>query len=175
MVSSRNIILAGLGAVILAVIASRGLFSRNGAITQDEIITPEIIITPTEPEPIVINPQIQILKDAIAGVQGFIKQTFRAPKRPSNCGGPGQFSCGKINFSPQPRGSRFSIDPFTGTRIALPVGARGSAVTERFFGGAQQLLSNQARVTQGLALSTRARGILTDLQNQLTILETKSV
>jgi len=170
MVTSRNIILAGLGAVILAAIASRGLFSGNGAITKEEIITPEIL--PPEPVPIVINPQIQILKDAIAGVQGFIRQTFKPtkvlkdPVTGGKCRGP---NCLGIFAA---RGTRTAIDPFTGTRVAIGATRTFSSVT----GTSQaQLAANLRRITQGGNLFTQASNIIKDLQGQLSILETKSV
>jgi len=120
--------------------------------------------------PIQENPQIQILKDTISGVQRFIGDTFKAPKII-----PKEQLTRSARFQPLPKGSRFAINPFTGLRISLPVGPRGSAKTEAFFGGAGLLQSNQALVTQGTALFTQASNIVKDLQSQLKILETKSV
>jgi len=137
------------------------------------------IVPSTNEIPIQQNPQIQILKDAIAGVQGFVKQTFKAP--PVKTKVRGMFFLNGVpqsrasRFQSLPKGSRFAVNPFTGTRIALPVGPRGSSVTERFFGGAGQLARNQTLVTQGQALFTQTQDIIKDLQGQLNILQTKSV
>ena len=178
MVSSDNIILAGIGVLALVLFGSR-IFSSNGnnLISQDEIITPTIL--PPEIPEIVENPQIQILKDAISGVNSFIKNTFKPP--PVKTKVRGQFFLDGVPqsrasiFQTSPKGSRFGTDPFTGLRIALPVGPRGNATTERFFGGVQSLLANQNLVTQGGDLFKQASQIVTDLQGQLNILQTKSV
>lgn len=156
MVTSLNFILAGLGAVIVTFL----LFRKDGNNESLNLPEPESIITE--------NPQIQILKDAIAGVQNFIKSTFPpifkpVITHPSQARGPN--SIGIFGA----RGTLTTIDPFTGQRIALAGSSKFQQITGTNFA------LNQARVTQGVALKLEATNIIQDLQGQLSILETKSV
>jgi len=119
------------------------------------------------------NPAISVVKGQIKEVQSFIAATFKripTSRELNLCGGAGQFSCGRFNFSPQPRGSRFSINPFTGARIALPVGTRGSAATEAFQGGREQLAANQQLVTFGTGLRAQSEDLLSSLREKLGLL-----
>jgi len=161
MVSSDNILLAGLGAVALFFVL-RG--SSGGS----------SLTTPPAPAQEVVNPQIQILKDAIKGVQGFISTTFKAPIIPKGlccdrfgkqlpCRGP---NCLGIF---QAKGTISSFDPFTGQRVALG----GSTQFQNITGSNFAL--NQARITQGGQLFTEASNILKNLKGELSILEAKSV
>jgi len=169
MVSGTSLGLAALALVAIGFFITRKPSSEVIDQTKPlEILFPKPIIIPE-------NPAITQVKGAIQQVESFIKQNFKTPEPRNDCGRPGQFSCGKINFSPLPKGSRFGINPFTGTRIALPVGPRGSSVTERFFGGAQQLLSNQNLVAAGGDLFSQADSLLKGLQGELNILQTNSV
>jgi len=154
MVSQTNIILVGI-ALLVGFVFLRNNNNFSSTSSPSEITIQE-------------NPQIQILKDAIKGVQGFINTTFKAPPPRTNLSR-------AARFQPLPKGSRFAIDPFSGVRIPLPVGPRGNVKTISFFGGQNVLDFNLRKVTQGIKLSTQANQILADLKGQLSILDTKSV
>jgi len=47
----------------------------------------------------------------------FISKTFRTPAPRNDCGNVGQLSCARKNFTTFAKGSQFSLDPFTGSRI----------------------------------------------------------
>jgi len=165
MVTSRNVIIAGL-ALVVGFIVLRG-FNNTASIGAS--ITPTVENIPTE------NPQIKILNDAIKGVQGFITRTFKTPiltkglttgGKTLPCRGPNCLG------SFQARGTVSGFDPFTGRRVALA----GSQVFQNITGtSAGQFALNQQRITQGAALSSQANQILLDLQNQLKILQTNTV
>jgi len=163
MVSSDSQLI-GLVAIILGFFVA----TKKGGSTVESVFRP-VVQTSTQVQP-VENPQIQTLKDSIKEVNRFISQTFKAPIRK-----PKEQLTRAERFQPLPKGSRFSINPFTGMRIALPVGPRGSGVTERFFGGAQQLQFNQNLVTQGQTLFSGVSDLLKGLKSELKILETNSV
>jgi len=114
------------------------------------------------------------LQSKIREIQGFQRRTFKKPPKRA-CGGVGQFSCGKFNFTPLPKGSRFGINPFTAMRIALPVGPRGSSVTESFFGGKAQLQANLNLVTRGTLFAQSINDLIKDLQARIRIIDTNSV
>jgi len=172
---SRNFVLIGIGVLIVAFLSNRVLNKPN-LITQDEIITPTIL--PPEPEPIKINPQINILEEAIKGVQNFIKTTFKAPILTKGLTTGGKtFPCRGPNCLGifQAKGTITSFDPFTGQRVAVGQTFRGTSKALSFLGSAASLTANQLRVTQGGDLATQARNIIKDLQGQLNILQTNSV
>jgi len=148
MVSSGNLAILGL-ALVAGFFILRG---SNNTVTDGS----------NGPIPIQENPQIQILKDAISGVQGFIKTTFKAPILPK-CKGP---NCLGIF---QAKGTRSAFDPFTGQRLAVGGSSKFQQITGSNFA------LNQSRITQGQALFTQTQNILGDLQGQLNILQTKSV
>jgi len=110
------------------------------------------------------------LQSQIRVFEGFKKRTFKAPKFI-----PKSQLSRAARFQPLPKGSRFSINPFTGMRIALPVGPRGSGVTERFFGGKAQLQSNLQLVTQGNLFLKSINDSIKALQNRIRIIDTNSV
>jgi len=171
MVTSRgfNFAIVGIGVLIIAFLSNRVL-SKNNLITQDEIITPTIL--PLEPAPIKINPQINILEQAIKGVQNFISTTFKAPILTKGLTTGGKtFPCRGPNCLGifQAKGTISSFNPFTGARVALG----GSDIFQRITGS--NFLSNQQIVTQGGALKLQATNIIKDLQRELNILQTKSV
>jgi len=130
--------------------------------------------SPVPPRVIIDNRAVILaLQNELNQATTFFKQTFKTPKRPSNCGGPGQFSCGKINFSPQPRGARFGIDPFSGQRIALPVGPRGNQKTVAFFGGQQQLNLNVQRIEFGTRLKSNVQAFIADISSRIGLLRSE--
>jgi len=153
-------------------------FFKNLFVAPDNRITQAEIITPTtagmffQPAfiPRLINPDIANFKAAISEAQRFVAATFKVPKKRTDCGGTGQFSCGKINFTTFPKGSRFGINPFTGTRIALPVGPRASQKTINFLGGAAQLSENLRFITAGGLFKSQIQNFISGFQGQLGIL-----
>jgi len=159
MVSKTSIVLIGLAALVIG----SGLFRRGS-----DDLTP--LGAALDVKKFVPNPEIAILENQIKGVKAFISSTFKKAPVRTDCGGTGQFSCGKINFSPQPKGSRFGINPFTGLRIPLPVGPRGNASTVAFQGGQAQLDANQRLISFGLEQFQKTTGILTGLQEKLGLL-----
>lgn len=119
------------------------------------------------------------LQTQIKEAQGFLKRTFfqnpnigetafqrrqRINRIPRN-----------IRFQPLPKGSTFGINPFTGLRIPLPVGPRGSSVTEAFFGGKRQLQFNQNLISQGLFIQNSVQKFISDIQARIKIIDTNSV
>jgi len=120
------------------------------------------------------NPEIAAVEGQISAVQSFIKKTFfqspfagesafqrrqRINRIPRN-----------IRFATQPKGSRFGINPFTGQRLALPVGPRGNASTVAFQGGQAQLDANQRLITFGLETAAQSNTLLSSLQEKLGLL-----
>jgi len=168
MVSRNNILLIG-AAILLVSVGGISLFKKGGAVSQTVFRTTD---PPPIPPPIVQeSQQLTGLKAILGTAQNIFKSTFKTPPKRTDCGGTGQFSCGKINFSPQPRGSRFGIDPFTGRRVALPVGPRGGSKTVAFFGGQEVLNRNLARVTQGNIIRSDLSDFISNITNQIGLLE----
>jgi len=152
----------------------RSLFvQRDNRITQDEIITPTTAGMFFQPAfiPRIIDPNIAIFKNAISEAQRFIKDTFKKPP-PRACGGTGQFSCGKFNFTTFPKGSRFSVNPFTGTRLSIPAGPRASQKTIDFLGGAAQLSENLRFINAGNLFKSQIQDFISNFQGRLNILTT---
>jgi len=180
MVSGRNILFGALVAGILGFIFLKKGTASN-LITQSEIITPTtegMFFVKPDPVPIPENPQINILKEAIAGVQNFIKTTFKAPILTKGLTTGGKtFPCRGPNCLGifQAKGTITSFDPFTGQRVAIGQTSRGSAKALSFLGTAASLTSSLTRITAGGDLMAQAQGIIKDLQGQLSILETKTV
>jgi len=173
---SRNFVLIGIGVLIVAFLSNRVLNKPN-LITQDEIITPTLL-APDPVKEIQVNPQINILREAIKGVQNFIKTTFKAPILTKGLTTGGKtFPCRGPNCLGifQAKGTITSFDPFTGQRVAVGQTFRGTSKALSFLGSAASLTANQLRVTQGGDLATQARNIIKDLQGQLNILQTNSV
>jgi len=115
----------------------------------------------------------------IKEAQSFLKRSFKAPPVRTKVGGQifldGRPISRAEQFQPLPKGSSFGTNPFTGLRIPLPVGPRGSAVTEAFFGGKAQLQFNQNLVNQGLFISNSVQKFISDLQARIKIIDTNSV
>jgi len=156
MVSLGSIALIGLGIVLLGGSALK--------IRGPQDLSP----APVSDTPIQENPQIQILKDAISGVSGFIKTTFPpifkpVITHPSQTRGPN--SIGIFGA----RGTLTTINPFTGQRIAIGGSSKFQQITGSNFA------LNQALVTQGGLLKLQATNIIKDLQGQLKILEANTV
>ncbi len=183
MVSQDNVLIG-----IIGIIVASFLTRKNGVSMVESVFRPTV--TPLSNAP-VDSPQIQMLKDAIAGVQGFIKRTFKAPNLPPSPieiimrGGQriarqtlarkrGQVGCRGPNClgALGATGVRTAFDPFTGQRLLIGFGPRASPKTRTFFGDPS---ANLFKVTQGQALFTEANTILAQLKSQLNILQTKSV
>jgi len=180
MVSSSNIVLAGV-ALLVGFFVLRGSSSVTPSLSNAEI--PQAFNIIQDPAQTLALPgffadieqkkfeqevEIPFLQKLLSDAQSLFKNTFNTnptpPCRTRAC-----------KFQTFPRGSRFTIDPFSGQRIALPVGARGGSKTEAFFGGAEQLQFNLAKVTQGRILSTSLSDLIADITNQLKIKQTISV
>jgi len=157
MVSSTNLTLAGIALVV-------GFFVLRGS---SPTTAPAVSVADIQKE----NPQIQILKDAIAGVQNFISTTFKAPIIPKGLGG-GPCRGPNCLGSFQSRGLRTSFDPFTGQRVLVGFSDRASTFLKKIN---PQVPFNVAKITAGGDLLKQAQGIVKDLQGQLNILQTKSV
>jgi len=113
----------------------------------------------------VVKPMLQ---SQIKVFELFKKRTFNTnPRKPP--------TSRAARFQPLPKGSRFAINPFTGQRIALPVGRRGSSVTESFFGGKALLASNLNLVTQGNLFLKSINASIKALQDRIRIIDTNSV
>jgi len=127
---------------------------------------------PPPPPPIDNRAEIFAFQSELNLANQFLRETFRTPpKQP--CGGTGQFSCGRFNFSPQPRGARFGIDPFSGQRIPLPVGPRGNPKTVAFFGGQQQLNLNVQRIAFGNDLRSNVQAFISEISSKIGLLRTE--
>jgi len=124
---------------------------------------------PLPPAPIDNRAEIFFFQSQLTEAAAFLRNTFRTPPKRA-CGGPGQFSCGRLNFSPQPRGARFGIDPFSGQRIALPVGPRGNTKTVAFFGGQQQLNFNLQKIQFGNLLQGNVKAFIADISSKIGLL-----
>jgi len=171
MVSLGSTALLGIGAIILVFLVTR---KSNGINIMPENTFVKLIDTPQITE-IMENPQIQILKDAISGVQGFIKNTFKAPILTKGLvTGGKQLKCRGPNClgSFQAKGTRTSFDPFTGSRVVVGFTDRASTFLKKITSGVDV---NVARISAGGDLLSQAQGIVTDLKGQLNILQTKSV
>jgi len=120
------------------------------------------------------NPEIAAVEGQIKTVQSFISRTFfqnpnagetafqrrqRINRIPRN-----------IRFQTFPRGFRQGVNPFTGQKLALPVGPRGSAKTIAFAGGQAQLDANQRLITFGLETAAQSNTLLSSLQEKLGLL-----
>jgi len=157
MVSRTNLLLIGAAVLLLGVTSFRLRPKGGGVVPSDPIQDPNKI-------------QITGLKQILASAQNIFKTTFKSPPKRS-CGGVGQFSCGKLNFTPLPKGSRFSIDPFTGKRISIGQTFRGTPAGAAFFGGEAQLARNFQRVQQGNILKSDLSDFISNITNQIGLLE----
>jgi len=160
MVSLGSIALIGLGIILLG---GTALKIRGPA---------DLSPAPISDIPVQENPQIQILKDAIKGVQGFFSTTFKAPMLTKGLvTGGKQLPCRGPNCLGifQAKGTRSVFDPFTGQRLAIGGSSKFQQITGSNFS------SNLQRITQGNLLKTQTLDILADLKGQLKILETNSV
>jgi len=118
------------------------------------------------------NPQIQVLKDTISGVQAFFKNTFKAPiLTPGLTTGGKTFPCRGPNCLGifQAKGTSSSFDPFTGVRLATAGSTQFQNITGSNFG------ANQTLISQGNKLKSDVSDIILNLQNELNILQTNSV
>jgi len=161
MVSSGNIILVGLGILILGIVAFRGFGSGR-----DDTLSEDPIKIQTE------NPQIKSLKNIISEVEGFIKTNFKAPIRtPGLTTGGKTFPCRGPNCLGifQAKGTRTQFDPISGQRLAVAGSPTFQNITETNFA------LNQSRIQQGIALKSDFTSFLKDLQGQLNIIQTNSV
>jgi len=100
-------------------------------------------------------------------VQGFFSRTFKTPKRI-----PKSQLSRAARFQPLAKGTRFSIDPFTGKRVLIGFGPRASPKTRSFFGDPS---ANLLRVQQGNLFRSSLNDLIGNLQNRIRIIDTKSV
>jgi len=145
-------------------------FQIQGEFSRRNLVTPSPV--PPPPPPIDNRAEIFFFQGQLNEALGFLRDTFKTPPK-RQCGGPGQFSCGRLNFSPQPRGARFGIDPFSGQRIALPVGPRGNVKTVAFFGGQAQLNLNVQRIEFGNLLQGNVKAFIAELRSKIGLLRTE--
>jgi len=147
---------------ILAIVLLFGLIlsSKKGNILQGGAPSPVDPSVDLDP----VGTQINFFQTQIKDAMSFLKSTFKAPPDRTNLSR-------AARFQTFPRGSRFGTNPFTGLRIALPVGPRGSSKTESFFGGAALLQSNQNLINQGLAINKTVTDFIAESQTQIQLLE----
>jgi len=158
MVSSSNIILVG-----LALLA--GVFLLRGS---SQTSVPAVSVADKQ------DPEIPLLENLLGQAQSLFKQTFPPPfkqviRQPSQLRGP------NVLGSFQAKGTRTTIDPFSGRRIAIGQTFRGTSRGAAVFGGVGQLESNRQRVIQGNILKSSLSDFIADITNQLNIKQTNSV
>ncbi len=157
MVSKRNILLIGVGVVLLGFTAFRLRPQRGGVVPPDPIQDPN-------------REQITGLKQILATAQNIFTKTFPPPfkqviRHPSQLRGPnliGSFGA---------KGTRSAIDPFTGFRVAIGQTFRGTSRGAAAFGGVGQISSNLQRVQQGNILKSDLSNFITNITNQIGLLE----
>jgi len=120
------------------------------------------------------NPERAAVEGQIKTVQSFIKRTFF---QNPNAGETAFERRTRINRIPRhirfqtfPKGFRQGVNPFTGAKLALPVGSRGNAKTIAFAGGQAQLDANQRLITFGLETAKQSNLLLSSLQDKLGLL-----
>jgi len=109
---------------------------------------------------------VEFLQSENTQAQEFISKTFRTPSTPRSrgeCGGTGQFSCGKFNFTTFAKGSQFSLDPFTGSRILTGLTQRANL--SKFNLG--QIQANFQRVSFGNNLLSTIQAFISENRTKI--------
>lgn len=145
-------------------------FQIQGEFSRRNLVTPSPVLPP--PPPIDNRAEIFAFQNELNLASQFLRETFRKPPKRA-CGGPGQFSCGRLNFTPLPKGARFGIDPFTGQRIFVGISKRGGAATISFFGGATQLQQNLQKIAVGNELRSNVLAFISDISSKIGLLRTE--
>jgi len=144
-------------------------FQIQGEFSRRNLITP----SPVPPQVIIDNRAVIFaLQNQLNLATQFQRETFKTPPK-RQCGGPGQFSCGRLNFTPLPKGSAFGIDPFTGQRIFVGISKRGSQATIDFFGGSQQLAFNLQKIAFGNKLKSNVQAFIADISSRIGLLRSE--
>jgi len=180
MVSSSNLAIVGL-ALLAGFFVLRGNDNNNIPSSSSEI--PQAFNIIQDPAQTKALPQffenikqkkfeqeveIPALQKLLSDAQSLFKNTFKPFIPISN-------PTRAQRFQLFPRGFRQTIDPFTGLKIALPVGPRGNVKTIAFAGGQAQLDFNLRKVTEGNILKGNLSDFIADLTNQLKIKQTNTV
>jgi len=151
-------------------VSSSGPVPQAFTIIQDPLQTlalPEFL--KSQQERISLIQDVEFLQNENIVAQQFISKTFRTPTKRNDCGGTGQFSCGKINFTTFAKGSQFSLDPFTGTRILTGLTQRANL--SKFNLG--QINSNFARVQFGNNLLGTIQAFISGNRTKIGLFSTR--
>jgi len=123
----------------------------------------------SQQERISLIQDVKFLQNENISAQQFISKTFRTPKPRNDCGGTGQFSCGKINFTTFAKGSSFSLDPFTGSRILTGLTQRANL--SKF--NLNQISANFSRVQFGNNLLGTIQAFISGNRTKIGLFSTR--